>query len=200
MRQYLHLAQHFLLLFSAQLLRTFRYDDDVGTFHAIGLLAQIAQGHHSILVNGPVVIHHQNGQTWHHLSVLEGIVKQHHLCLRKFVQQSADAPFAFFLHRHGDIRKFAMHLQRFVANAFYRAVFVGQHEAFGFAFIAAAQNGQAPSVFEQSYQIFGVRGLPGAAYGEVANAYNGDKEPRRRAQSFVESSVTYFDNPSVQTR
>ena len=120
--------------------------------------------------------------------MLKGIVEQNDVGRLRQLQQLFDAMCAFFVHSNDCLRKFAVHLKRFIANIACGGVCVGHDESARTTFVAAAEHGHA-FVGKMSYQVFGVRRFACAADGDVADADNRQIEFCAVQQAAIETCV-----------
>lgn len=180
--------------------RTLGYDDDVGPVLARQLFAQAAGGQQLVVYDKSVIVDKQYVYAGFDVSVLEGIVEQHHVdtSFRLVFGKPADAVTPVAVNGNGDVGKLLHHLIGLVADGACRGVLVGHDVATAFALVATAEHCHTAPVAQQVNEILNVRGLAGTTYGYVA--YRDDRHVKTLGleQSYIEQRVAYLYANAVE--
>ena len=155
-----------------EVMRTFCDYHDVSPVLAAKRFTKSACRQQFVVDDKAVVIHQQDVYSRFDVPVLEGVVEQNDidviLCLA--FGKLADAMTAVAVNSHRDIVAIlALHLQRFVTHGSCRRLVVGNDEASCVTLVATTENSHLHLVFQQTYQVFHMRSLAGAAHSDVAH-------------------------------
>ncbi len=124
--------------------------------------------------------------------MLECIVQQYHVYLGIQLGQALDALDPLLAHGQRDaVAILAVHLIWLVAYLVGAHVGARKHEALGRPLVSARQHRKVVGVAQRLYQIFDMRRLAGAPYGDVAHHDDRHVKLAARQQPVVKHAVAH---------
>jgi hypothetical protein len=175
----------------------FCHNGDVCALNSFDALAHTSERQYAVSPYRMRAVYEQNIQSGFDVAVLESIVKQYDFGFGQFGSDSLYTCFPLFAYGNPDILELAVYLERFVSDYAHRRVIVGKDISFAIASVTSAQNNNMELLLEQSYKIFRVWSLSGAAYGNVSDAYGREFKLVAFDKSIVEQFVSCCRNPRI---